>query len=278
MKFLVLDIEAIRDPAIWEPPDPDGPAILQAGIVGQNVGIQGTVSAPPRDIFAPPHGWQPIVIGCVLLEYEKGWSARRVGAIEAPAEASIEERERIVLEKFHETIGKLDEPEIVTWNGREFDLPVLMLRSLRLGLRAHWYYKRRDCRYRYSEEGHLDLQDAMSDYGSVRQRLGLDGMAKLIGLPGKFGDIDGAGVADAFAAGRLADITTYCMLDAVQTAFLLLRWDVLKGSIDLDAYRSAAAGLLALCEAEDRFKEFVGRVDRKVLLLEAEPTQKTEAA
>ena len=45
---------------------------------------------------------------------------------------------------------------------------MLALRSMRHGLSWPWYYRDRDYRYRYSEEGHLDLCDFLSDHGAAR--------------------------------------------------------------------------------------------------------------
>jgi 3'-5' exonuclease len=240
---LVLDIETVRDERVWSPP------------------------ADNPDAFAPPYAWRPIVVGCVLLEQTSAFVRTvRVGALEAEPELDLARRELGVLKRFAEFVAER-RPAVVTWNGRGFDLPVLMLRSMRAGLPASWYYGNRDARYRFTEDGHCDLADVMSDYGAT-PRLSLDGMAKTIGLPGKFGDIDGAGVAEAFAGGRLQDIGSYCMADAAQTAFLWLRWLHLTGRMPVEAYRLSAQDLLWACEKTGRLGELVGRVDRRVLLLE----------
>jgi hypothetical protein len=242
MRYLTLDIEAVRDPSVWTPP------------------------AEKPDAFTPPFGWRPIVIGCVLFDGET-LEPLKVGAIvEESADLGVDERERRLLKRFGACFVPRA-PDVVTWNGRHFDLPVLMQRSMRHGLAYPWFYQSRETRYRYTDAGHCDLADAIGDYGAS-SALGLDGVAKLIGLPGKFGDIDGAGVGAAYAAGRIEEITRYCISDAVQTAFLLLRWWLLKGEIAADAYRKAAASLLAACEAHGGLADFVARVDRRVLLLE----------
>ena len=245
MRCLVLDIEAVRDPGTWSPP------------------------AESPEAFPPPHGWRPICIGAVMLEETPagGVTTRRVGVIDVPKDGEPDVWERELLGRFADLFKGPKPPELVTWNGRAFDLPVLLLRSLRYGIAHAWYYRGKDARYRYSELGHCDLADAMGDFGAARS-LGLDGMAKLVGLPGKFGDIDGAGVREAFAAGRQQEIASYCMADAAQTAFLWLRWQVLKGWLTADGYHAAALDLLAACQAEPRLAGLVERVDRRVLLLE----------
>ena len=237
--FLCLDIEAVVDPTAWTPP------------------------ADKPDTFAPPYAWRPICIGLVLLEdTAPGLEVRKVGALDDPDEATL-------LGKFAALLEKLRRPTLVTWNGRAYDLPVLMLRSLRYGIRQPAYYQPRDVRYRYSEDGHCDLADAMGDYGATRA-LGLEGMSRLIGLPGKIGDVAGATVGEAYAAGRLEEITTYCIGDAVSTAFLWLRWGLLKGAVDVDRSQASAGTLLAACEYVPRLRPLVAAVDRRVLLLERE--------
>jgi predicted PolB exonuclease-like 3'-5' exonuclease len=275
VKFLVLDIETITDPAIWTPPEPPPPAIVQMRTARGPE--DGTVTQPPRDEFPSPECWRPIVIGCVLLEESPGGLAvKRVGAIDVPKEGDPDTWERLLLERFADVVGR-HQPELVTWNGRGHDLPVLMLRSMRHGIPQGWYYRGRGFRYRFSEEGHCDLMDAMADYGAAR-RLHLDTMAKLIGCPGKFGDVTGKSMAEAFAAGRHQEIATYCIADAVQTAFLFLRWALLKGDLGIESYRATATELLKYCEVEERMEEFCRRVDRKVLLLEEEQPAEVPAS
>lgn len=247
MSYLVLDIETVVDPSVWSPP------------------------ADQPDAFPPPFAWRPLCIGAVLLERDAkaGFiTTKRVGVMEELelADADPAGIERSILSQFGTWVRK-EMPTLITWNGRRFDLPVLILRSMRFGFQQAWYFNSRDTRYRYTEDGHCDLADAMTDYGSA-PACKLDGMAKLIGLPGKFGDIDGAKVGEAFAAGRLRDIGTYCMSDAVQTAFLWLRWLLLKGQINESTYRKSAEGLLKACEDNHRMTSFVGLVDRHTLLLE----------
>ncbi|HEX4406171.1 MAG TPA: ribonuclease H-like domain-containing protein, partial [Polyangia bacterium] len=157
-------------------------------------------------------------------------------------------------------------PHLVTWNGRGFDLPVLALRGLRFGLNFNWYYRGEGYRYRFSEEGHLDLGDVLSDHGAARMT-SLDGAARLIGLPGKDG-IDGSQVEGLFHAGQIESLRNYCLSDVAQTAFLFLRYRLVAGVIERDAYRRAATGLLAAMESDGRFGRLLGAVDRTRLLLE----------
>lgn len=259
MRVIVLDIEAVPDTSIWTP-GPPADAVFRGGVAG-GPAFTGTIS-DQRDHFYPPHAQHVIALGFVIFDVGPLVSSPartlKVGAIEAD--------EPGILSKFADGQNGGNPMTVVTWNGRHFDLPTIVLRSMHHGIPCAWYYAGRDNRYRFSEDGHCDLADCMADYGAA-PRLNLDGMAKLIGLPGKIGDIHGSNVAAAFEAGRLAEITAYCIADAVQTAFLWLRWQWHTGKQDRAEYLAGARGLLAACETDERLREFCARVDRPRLLL-----------
>jgi predicted PolB exonuclease-like 3'-5' exonuclease len=132
---------------------------------------------------------------------------------------------------------------LVTFNGRRFDLPVLELAALRYGIAApNYFIEPGSVRYRYSDR-HLDLYEFVSNYGAVRLRGGLDLLLKMIGMPGK-GAIDGAQVQELYEAGRMDEIHRYCRSDVIQTCFLLLRVELMRGRLGPTAYevaREAAA-------------------------------------
>ena len=94
--------------------------------------------------------------------------------------------------------------------------------GLRAGLDFGWYYRGDGYRYRFSEEGHLDLCDVISDHGAAKMT-SLDGAARTIGLPGKDG-VDGSQVEGLWNAGELDSLRRYCLCDVAQTAFLFLRY------------------------------------------------------
>jgi predicted PolB exonuclease-like 3'-5' exonuclease len=133
------------------------------------------------------------------------------------------------LERFHGTL--------ITFNGRNFDLPVLELQALKYGCQAPRYFAGKT-RYRYSEDGHYDLYDFLTNYGVYRLRGGFHVLAKLIGLPGKT-EIDGSQVQQLWEAGRLQDIARYCRHDVIQTYFLFLRVELLRGRFTIEQYEHA---------------------------------------
>jgi predicted PolB exonuclease-like 3'-5' exonuclease len=126
---------------------------------------------------------------------------------------------------------------LVTFNGRGFDLPVLELHALKYGCQAHRYFSGK-ARNRYAEEGHFDLYDFLTNYGVHRLRGGFNLLAKMIGLPGKT-EIDGSMVQQLWQAQRLNDIHRYCRHDVIQTYFLFLRVELLRGRMTAEQYEYA---------------------------------------
>lgn len=236
---LILDIETVPDLELYTPPE---------AVPGER---------PP---FPPLYACRPVVIGVIWLDEEL--ACKRIGVFgEGKTETEM-------MADFGDFVGRYN-PRVVTWNGRSFDLPVLALRALRAGVDFGWYYRGNGFRYRFSEDGHLDLGDMMSDFGAARMT-SLDGAARLIGLPGKVG-VDGSQVESLYRAGEMDKLRRYCLSDVAQTAFVLLRYKLISGSIPRDVYTRAATALLAALEADGRFAEIVSLVDRPRLLL-SDPT------
>jgi predicted PolB exonuclease-like 3'-5' exonuclease len=128
---------------------------------------------------------------------------------------------------------------LVTFNGRGFDLPVLELSALRYGISVPYYFSDEEsARSRRAPDRHLDLYDFLTNYGAASLRGGMNLLLKMIGLPGKT-ELNGAMVQDYFEAGRLDEIHRYCRADVIQTYFLFLRVELLRGKIDRAAFQAA---------------------------------------
>ncbi len=118
---------------------------------------------------------------------------------------------------------------LVSFNGRGFDLPVLELNGLRHGCAAPRYFNQRGgLRARFGR--HYDLYDFLCNSGAARLRGGFDLVAKLVGLPGK-GEVTGGDVQELWEAGRLDEIHRYCCRDVIQTYFVFLHVERLRGRI-----------------------------------------------
>ena len=126
-----------------------------------------------------------------------------------------------LIRRFFDGIEKYT-PQLVSWNGGGFDLPVLNHRALIHGVTAsqYWDWGDDDREFRYNNylarfhTRHLDLMDVIAQY-QPRASAGLDAIARLCGFPGKLG-MDGSEVGAAIAAGRIQDVRSYCECDVAE--------------------------------------------------------------
>ena len=249
MRFRVLDIETIPDFSVWTPGEDQ-----HRLVPGLPMGTEGRVyeacviSSEP---FPPPHACRVVAISTVdiIMDFEKSPRYRLDSAVTACAWSSDPPFDWAFEKRLLDDLSARMEGggiTLVTWNGRTFDLPVLSMRSLRMGVPFGWYYKDRSMRYRFSEEGHLDLMDFFGDYGAARNAK-LGDVARLIGLPGKVGEVSGSGVHDIYKStvgemdsrvveGKQAEVARYCLQDTIQTALIFLRSRFHLGKIDVDEY------------------------------------------
>jgi predicted PolB exonuclease-like 3'-5' exonuclease len=233
--YLVMDIETVPDGELYKAPD---------------------APAGTEKPFPPLYAHRPIVIGVLWLD--EHYVFQRVGVI------GEHDDEFGMLNDFSSFVEQR-RPHLVTFNGRSFDLPVIMLRCLRHGVPLRFFFNDKDYRYRYSDAGHIDLYDFLSEHGAARVG-SLDAIAHVIGLPGKVG-VDGSQVEGLYTAGQIQLIKNYCLMDVAQTAFVLLRYRLLQGALDRDSYRRVAQGLFDALAADGRVAPVLERIDKERLLL-----------
>jgi predicted PolB exonuclease-like 3'-5' exonuclease len=155
-------------------------------------------------------------------------------SVESLAEAGYSE-ERLVTE-FWDRVERF-KGCLVSFNGRQFDLPVLELGALRYGCAVPSYFgEDSGYRRRYQLGKHLDLYEFITNFGTYRVRGGFDLLLRTIGMPGK-GSIDGSQVQELWQAGRLAEIHEYCRCDVIQTYYLFLRVELVRGRVTAERYR-----------------------------------------
>lgn len=123
---------------------------------------------------------------------------------------------------------------LVDFNGRGYDIRLLELWAFRQGISIHYrHFDKFGVRYRYSDDKHLDLHEAISNNLSIRYRGGLNLLSKMLGKPGKM-DTKGDQVQQLYDAGDMTRIEDYCFGDVFDTYFVFLRWKVVRGHISLD--------------------------------------------
>jgi predicted PolB exonuclease-like 3'-5' exonuclease len=153
-----------------------------------------------------------------------------------------------------------DKPRVVTWNGRGFDLPVLVQRAFIYGIPANYWHQAGDkftgYRYRYAVESHCDLMDALADHGASKA-LKLEEAAVALGLPGKIGG-HGSEVRDMVAVGNLASVRAYCESDVLNLFVLYVRWAYVTGRIDATGHNAALDSLVTYLEQERAARPHLG--------------------
>ena len=183
--------------------------------------------------FLQHHLQRVVAISCVLREGDnfKVWSL-----------GEPDEDEGSLIQRFFDGIDKYT-PQLVSWNGGGFDLPVLHYRGLIHGVQCarYWEMGEDDREFKWNNYisryhmRHLDLMDLLAMY-TGRANAPLDDMAKLIGFPGKLG-MGGSRVWEAYQRGQLAQIRNYCETDVANTYLVYARFQMMRGVLSPDAYR-----------------------------------------
>lgn len=127
--------------------------------------------------------------------------------------------EKEILEKFWDMVKTYD--QIITFNGRGFDIPYLMMRSAINKVRT----SRNFMGYRYNPKEHCDLMEQLTFYGATR-KFNLDFYAKSFGIKSsKDEGIDGSMVGELYKEKRYLDVARYCHRDLLTTKELHEYWD-----------------------------------------------------
>ncbi len=194
-------------------------------------------AARNKSDFMPLHLQRVLVISCVFRG-SRGLQVRSFVDLERDGTSE----EAGVIQSFFDRVND-HRPQLVSWNGGGFDLPVLQQRGLRHGVVAgrYWDMGDDDREHRYNNYisryhlRHVDLMDLMAMYQS-RANAPLDAMAKLCGFPGKLG-MDGSQVYGAYLDGRRDEIRRYCETDAMNTYLLWCRFEKMRGRFDEAGYQ-----------------------------------------
>jgi predicted PolB exonuclease-like 3'-5' exonuclease len=158
----------------------------------------------------------------VATRRSEGW---RVDALGAP-HIGVRTEAKLISD-FIEKIGRLL-PQLVTFNGHSFDLPVLRYRAMvnRVsagGLEVRRYF------HRYTDDA-LDLCDALGSY-VPGAKVKLDEISKILGLTGKPEGLDGSRVEEMVLAGQIEEVARYCETDVLNTYRVWLVYELFRGSI-----------------------------------------------
>jgi hypothetical protein len=178
--------------------------------------------------FMPLHLQRVLVISCVFRNAE---GLRIHSFVDRDGQS-----EGKVVQTFFHAVEK-HTPQLVSWNGGGFDLPVLHYRGLRHGVEAskYWDLGEDDREFKWNNYisryhmRHLDLMDLLAMY-SPKNNAPLDAMAKLCGFPGKLG-MDGSQVYAQYLSGQTEDIRRYCETDVMNTYLVYCRFQKMRGGL-----------------------------------------------
>jgi hypothetical protein len=130
-----------------------------------------------------------------------------------------------ILKKFWNTALKYN--YFITFNGRGFDAPFLMIRSAINGIRPSKNLMTN--RYVSSQSFqalHIDLMDQLGFYGATRKSFSLHFWTKAFGIESpKEGGVDGDDVKKLFEEGEILKIAKYNAGDLFATKALYEKWD-----------------------------------------------------
>jgi predicted PolB exonuclease-like 3'-5' exonuclease len=275
--YLIFDIETVPDLTLWRPPVEE---VLVEPPALPTAAAPPTAEATPtekpkrsrakkvtalkepkehKEPFAPLYAHRPIAIGYVWLD--ENFGLKSFGCI---GTSTYKEDEKRLLTDWNAFIAR-ERPVLITWNGRTFDIPVIALRCFRWGVPQVWSDK--EYRYRYGDQ-HIDLFDVMTDYGAMpRTGFHLDNLCTILGLPTKDG-IDGSKVNGLFKQGAIDTIETYCLTDALKTAYGALRFFLLRGRVSVELYNEACANLYNACKATPKLEAFAAATNGMRLIVQ----------
>jgi predicted PolB exonuclease-like 3'-5' exonuclease len=184
--------------------------------------------------FLPLHQHKICAISCALREgnHFKVWTLGDANSTEAE-----------IIQRFFDGIQKYT-PQIISWNGGGFDLPVLHYRAMINKVQAprYWDLGEDDKEFKWNNyisryhTRHLDLMDLLAMFNG-RANAPLDEIAQLCGFPGKLG-MDGSKVWNAYLAGEIEAIRNYCETDVANTHLVYLRFQLMRGHLTPVAYEA----------------------------------------
>jgi predicted PolB exonuclease-like 3'-5' exonuclease len=220
---LVWDIETVPDLAGF------------AAVNGHDGKSDDEIRAELGDKF-PKHIYHSMICIGALIAHQQDdhWV---VDALGAPHVGERSERELIAA--FVDKIATLN-PQLVTFNGSSFDLPVLRYRAMvhkvpAIGLSARPYF------HRYTDDA-IDLCDVLSSFTHGAKST-LHELCRVMGLAGKPDGINGAEVEEYFREGRIQDIADYCESDVVNTYRVWLRHELFQGKLTEAGFEASETNL-----------------------------------
>jgi predicted PolB exonuclease-like 3'-5' exonuclease len=219
------------------------------GLIGR---LDDEVRAEMGDKFPKLIYHSIVCIGALVAQREdEHWAVSAIGA------PNIGERsEKEIISAFVNRIADLT-PQLVTFNGAVFDLPVVRYRAMVCGvgapgLAARAYFNR------YTEDA-IDLCDVLSSFSS-QNKASLHELCRVMGLPGKPDDMGGPDVERYCREGRLAEVAAYCETDVVNTYRVWLRYELFRGRLTENGLQASETNLSEYIQSRGEAKSHLAYV------------------
>lgn len=174
-----------------------------------------------------------ICIGALAaFRTDAGWK------VDALAAQTVESQsEKRLIRSFVDFVAE-HRPQMVTFNGHSFDLPVLRYRSMVHGISAPGLHAR-PYFHRFTDD-HIDVCDVLSSF-NYSGKATLDAISRVMGLSGKPDGIDGSQVQTFYEAGRVDEIADYCLSDVMATYQVWLRYELFRGRLNQEEFEFSNA-------------------------------------
>ena len=179
--------------------------------------------------------------------------------------------EKELVGRFLRGLGEANpRPQLVGFNSRSADLPILIQRGIARGVVAAGFSKRSDKPwegYDYfhkNSEGHIDLKEVIGGWGKATPSL--HEFAAACGIPGKI-DTSGENVIDLWLDGDVRSIVNYNEFDALTTYLLWLRTARFAGLIPAERHEEEVRLVRELIEGRikkggDHLERYLAQWDR----------------
>ena len=255
MNILVFDIETVPDTS-------SGKKLLELKNLSEKdiiKAMEHTQFQKNGTMFQPLHLHKIVAISVLYKNNEK------LSLLSLGEEDS---NEKALLNQFFSAIDKY-QPQLVSWNGKGFDSPVIHYRALfhEVSSIKYWDKGDDDREFKWNNylnryhDRHLDLMDIMSGY---KKPASLTDIAQLIGAPGKYG-IDGSKVTDYYLSNDIKKIRDYCETDVLNTYLVFLRYQLISNNITPQQYEELLQEIFNFLDNSNKehWKKFSSLCEKK---------------
>lgn len=228
MTTLVIDCETYADPTAYS--DEDQLTLVDAANK-RDMEVGKFIACSPPLARLVLVGLLNVETGkrCVVYDGELLHSPELDDVVLQPAGG-----EHGVLVAVHTMLAKAS--RLVSFNGRSYDLPLLLLRAMRHGVEPAKIVERAAWMKPWESEPHVDVMNRLT-FGGATGRYGLGAYAIGLGIPSPKQGGDGTKVAELVKARNGTDLAGYCLDDCAATLALARKAGVLP--VEARAERAA---------------------------------------